>query len=89
MQTDCDMDVLIGTIQKAAMRRGLFCAYTPLYEAWTVINPATGGQIVGMRGQIVGMHAQLEKIFDILDEHPITVEGKLLAHEMDKEECST
>ena len=82
MQTDCDMDVLMDTLQKAAMRRGLYVAYTPLYQAWTVINPATGGQMVGKR-------VQLEKIFDILDEHPITIEGKLLAHAMDKEECST
>ena len=29
MQLDFDVDVLMGTIQRAAMRRGLYVAYTP------------------------------------------------------------
>ena len=66
MQTYIDMEVLMESIQNAAMRRGLFVTYTPRLYQWAVINPKA-------EGKIVGRHPQLEKIFDILDKHPIRV----------------
>ena len=64
MQTDFDVDVLMGTIQRAAMRRGLFVTYFPMLEKWTVADPVDGGKIVGDA-------TQLETIFDVLDEFEI------------------
>ncbi|MCY4056661.1 MAG: hypothetical protein OXG44_01535 [Gammaproteobacteria bacterium] len=59
MQTDVDMEVLVESIQAAAMRRGLFVGYMPAFERWTVTNPHTT--------EIVGGDKRLEKIFDVLD----------------------
>ncbi len=63
MQVDFDVDVLMASLQTAAMRRGLFVAYMPLIEKWTVNNP--------IGGEVVGSEAQLEKIFGVLDQWEI------------------
>ena len=78
MQIDFDMDVLMGAIQRAAVRRGMVVGYMVMDDVWTVTDLNRGGEIVGR-------NACLEKIFDVLDEHPITIEGVLIAAAMEKE----
>ena len=59
MQVDFDVDILMETIQGAAIRRSLYVAYMPMKQQWVVNNP--------MGGKIVGSHARLENIFEVLD----------------------
>ena len=65
MQIEFDVEVLMETIQNAALRRRHFVAYVPLRKTWCVTSP---------NGLIRGERAQLEKIFDVLDTLPIVQE---------------
>ena len=46
MQVEADFEVVVAQVQDMALRRGLFVAYMPLIEAWTVNDPAAGGKML-------------------------------------------
>ncbi len=60
MQVEADFEVVVAQVQDMALRRGLFVAYMPLIEAWTVNDPAAGGKILLY-------DAEIERLIEFLD----------------------
>ncbi len=64
MQVEADFEVVVGHVQDMALRRGLFVAYMPLIEAWTVNDPAAGGKMLKY-------DAEIERLIEFLDGYEV------------------
>ncbi len=64
MQVEADFEVVVAQVQDMALRRGLFVAYMPLVEAWTVNDPAAGGKMLLY-------DAEIERLIEFLDGYAV------------------
>ena len=64
MQDEADFEVVVAQVQNMALLRGLFVAYMPLIEAWTVNDP-------GDAGKMLIDNAEIERLIEFLDGYAV------------------